>query len=196
MSSQAAIPAERWEAHKSKIHDLYIDQNLTLDQVVCAMTTHGLQASKQQYSRQFKKWGVSKNRKAADWKYISKNLAYRSRQGKKSVVFVNSQEIPLEKALRETRRYDLPSLIPQSPTPEVMEYIRVCTPPRLVTNARNTGTSQSTSQLGRSSRNQAVQNIKCVMPIMVDNLPSLQFMDLLDLKGKPSLFPLSMLTAQ
>ena len=81
MSRVIQISAAEWEARKPAIHDLYINQNLPLAWVVSHMTSRGFIASKQQYTRQFTKWGFSKNSKEEEWKYISRYLASRARHG-------------------------------------------------------------------------------------------------------------------
>ena len=184
MSSRKSIAAEEWEAHRSNILDFYINRKWPLKKVMNSMREHGLQASEQQYTRQFKKWGVSKYQKAPDWRYISKVFTDRHRQGKKSIAFINNKEIPQDKVLKEISRYTLPLLIPQPHTIEPMDHIRVCTPPRQLSDVQSTGSSQVTSQVARASRHHAVQSGQCLTPITLDNLPSLEFMDCLDLNSK------------
>ena len=75
------ISAEEWDTRKPAIHDLYISQKLPLAQVVSHMTSRGFKASKQQYARQFTKWGFSKNSKDEEWRYISQSIATRARYG-------------------------------------------------------------------------------------------------------------------
>ncbi|KAI9666566.1 MAG: hypothetical protein M1821_004502 [Bathelium mastoideum] len=180
MSSQVTIPAEMWETHRSKIHSLYVDQGLPLDSVMLAMRQEGFQASKQQYTRQLKKWGVSKNHNADEWKYISRVLGPRDRQGKRSAVFINEQEIPRKKFRRETLRYDFTWGRPRSRTPEPMNHIRVCTPPFSLANAIYADTSQSASQLGQSIPHKTIQKGLFLKTIRIDGLPTIDFMDMLD----------------
>ncbi|KAI9678516.1 MAG: hypothetical protein M1822_007459 [Bathelium mastoideum] len=180
MSSQVTITADMWEAHRSKICNLYVDQDMSLDLVMSDMSADGFQASKQQYTRQFKKWRVSKNRKGNEWKLVSKVLTRRDRQGKASVVFINNREIAPERLRKETRRYDLPSLLPKSPTPELMDHIRVCTPPFSLATVSFADTSRSALQLSQSSLHPTVQDGLCLKTIIVDDLPTTKFADLLD----------------
>lgn len=181
MSSQAAIPADTWEAHRCQIQDLYIAQDLPLAQVISVMSSHGFRASKPQYDRQFKKWSISKNRKAKEWKIISKILARRNREGKTSIVTIDGREIPLGKVSKETRRYDLPSLMPRSPTPELMDYIRVHTPTSFLNSTLDADGPPQREQL---IEHQASQNGRPFLSVVVDNIPTLVFMDLLDLNSE------------
>ena len=72
MSPRAAITPKTWEAHKGRVCYLYINENRTLDEVAYAMQARGARASKQQHERQFKKWGMSTNQRALEWKNINR----------------------------------------------------------------------------------------------------------------------------
>ena len=177
MPSQALIPAEIWEAHRTEINDLYINQDLSLVQVVSAMEALDFRASKQSFARQFKKWKMFKNQKGSDWRTISRVLDRRTRAGKLSAVLIKGCEIPQAKVRKETSRYDLPSLMPRDPTPELMDYISIRTPPPL---AR--GDLELLGIPGVFPHGQVVKQ-----HVVVDGLPSLEFMDSLDLNGKMEL---------
>ena len=181
MSEKTAIAAESWEAHKEVIYDLYIVRDQTVDQVIHAMTASGFQASKQQYKRQFKKWGLSKNRKDNEWSYISSLLTRRSRKGKPSIVFMNNEMIPLRKLRKELSRHAIPIWKLQGPTPEPISHISVRTPESsgdmtIVRSALLSSSPPPDSLRGH----QILHTQRRSLPIVTDNLPTMEFMDLID----------------
>ena len=184
MPSQVTISTESWEARKCEIQDLYVTQDLPLLRVISIMSSHGFQASRPQYARQFKKWHFFKNRKSHEWKSIGKVLASRARQGKTSTVTIDDQEIPFEKVRRETSRYHLPSLMPRSPTPDLAGPIRICTPTNPLNGALNTSILESASEHGQLIGLRIIQSHRPLTSIVLDNIPSLMFMDSLDLEGE------------
>ena len=139
------------------------------------MTERGFCASKQQYRRQLTKWGMSKNLKGSDWKYISRILARRAKLKKLSVVSFNGQRIEDQKVGRATRRYHLPSLLPRDSTPEPKQYISIRTPEGSIRSGRSPSRSPALPEL------QTVPWLnRPAVPVSVDNLPSVDFMNLLD----------------
>ncbi|KAI1659427.1 hypothetical protein F4813DRAFT_352953 [Daldinia decipiens] len=56
---------ERWEAYKDKIHQLYINENKTLQELMVIMKeNHGFDASAKMYKTQFKRWEFTKYNKS------------------------------------------------------------------------------------------------------------------------------------
>ena len=62
--------------------------------------------SKAQYERAFRIWGMRKHIKSDEWKYIANLIAPKLKEKKEFRVLFNQSEIPNEKVLRETRRYN------------------------------------------------------------------------------------------
>lgn len=181
MATHHTVPAESWEAYKSTIHELYISKGCSLDYVMSTMRARGFRASKPQFKRQLQKWQFSKNQKAEEWRYISRAFTNRSLQGKPSIVFMHGLRIPPEKVRKETRRHDLPSLMPLALPTRPMHYIRVCTPPSPISHINRAASASNAPQhLQVEKLNQRLT------PITVSDLPSMEFMDLLDLNGKAS----------
>ncbi|KAI1762348.1 hypothetical protein GGR53DRAFT_532700 [Hypoxylon sp. FL1150] len=74
MSAPRRIPPTKWEAHKDRIIELYLNQGLTLcgsagrDGVVETMEREGFVATKSQYEARLRVWGARKNMTLEDWK--------------------------------------------------------------------------------------------------------------------------------
>ena len=182
MSTNSTIPAETWEAHKATLLDLWKNKNLPLAKLRSEMEQRGFVASKGQYDRQFKKWKVSKNRAGNEWKYISNILTRRSRQGKSSLVFIDNEEVGEAKLRKRIREYEIPRWISPGPTPEPMDGIDVMTPEALLLAITSPPASVLEDELGADLIH-VNRKRSLVVPIDLEGLPSLEFMDLLDQKG-------------
>ncbi|KAI0850269.1 Clr5 domain-containing protein [Daldinia vernicosa] len=63
--SRRPLSNERWEAYKDKIHQLYINENKTLQELMAIMKeNHGFDASAKMYKTQFKRWDFTKYNKS------------------------------------------------------------------------------------------------------------------------------------
>ena len=130
MPTAQSITTAEWSSHRHVIQDLYVEKDRPLAEIIQQLTSQGFFASRGQYLRQFKKWGISKNTSAKEWKRINRKIQTRKQQGKESQVVINGALIPPRKVRKETSRYDFPSyLAAQSPSPGPMDGIMVCTPP-------------------------------------------------------------------
>lgn len=95
-----------WEAFKSILRTLYLDQSLSLAEVAQEMATmHQFYATKAQYELQFKKWHFRKNRTAEEWRIVAQKLTERKQEGKESEVVLNGKLISSKKIRKETLRY-------------------------------------------------------------------------------------------
>ncbi|KAI1485096.1 hypothetical protein F5X96DRAFT_674962 [Biscogniauxia mediterranea] len=74
MASQAAtakVSNDEWARHKEPILDLYVGEDLTLQELAGRMEhDHGFRASISQFEAQLKKWGARKNLKTHEWKPV------------------------------------------------------------------------------------------------------------------------------
>ena len=59
--------------------------------------------SKSKYERHFREWGFRKNSKPERWAVISRKVACRQRQGKRTVVRQDGKEVPQKKLDKERR---------------------------------------------------------------------------------------------
>lgn len=149
-----------------------------LAQVMKYMVQQGFNASKGQYLRQLKKWNLSKNLSAKDWKCISRRIEARSRLGKTSQVTIGGRIIPQEKVRKETNRHNLPSFLPQSPSPDLTEGILVYTPRDISATLEKAPTPV---QLPQASADTDFANHGIFMP---KHLPYFEFLRLLEARGE------------
>ncbi|KAI0098290.1 ankyrin repeat-containing domain protein [Nemania sp. FL0031] len=132
--TSSAIMAEKWERHKATILNLYLIEKTTLNQVISYMQqTHNFDKKKSQYEYQFKKWGVKKNGKTADWRYMSHQLD--KTKGRQSKVTMFGIPVSPRKVRREMQRYNaIPTAAEigrELPSPKPLNdiIIRAQTPP-------------------------------------------------------------------
>jgi hypothetical protein len=67
--------------------------------------------SKGQYERQFKKWGFRKYSKAERWAVVSRKIAWRQTQGKRTVVRKDGEEVSQERLNKERRHASAMDLV-------------------------------------------------------------------------------------
>ncbi|KUL86471.1 hypothetical protein ZTR_08099 [Talaromyces verruculosus] len=97
------IPDETWEEHKGDIVSLY--QSSTLESVMQLMSErHGFHASKNQYTRMFKKWGIRRYSNVRDWRKIDRCIRKRRSQGKASNLILYGNLISQDKLEKEIAR--------------------------------------------------------------------------------------------
>ncbi|KAF2145338.1 uncharacterized protein K452DRAFT_294994 [Aplosporella prunicola CBS 121167] len=93
------------EAHKETIRRLYLKEDKTKKEVKEAMESmYGFKASEKQYERQFKRWGFRKNLKAEEWKFVSRRLEKRKREGKETDLKIDGILVPRKKLQKEIDR--------------------------------------------------------------------------------------------
>ena len=120
--------ADPWEDHKEKMTTLFLKQNKTLDEVRDEMEACGFHAryaasytapdlvnamaSKANYERRFKKWGVRKRSQnpKLKWTSISRKIEKRKAAGKQSEVYERGAKLPSKKLCKEISRYCLPTM--------------------------------------------------------------------------------------
>jgi hypothetical protein len=67
--------------------------------------------SKSKYELHFKKWGFRKYSKAERWAVVCRKVAWRQRQGKRTVVRKDGKEVPQEKLNKERRHANSMDLV-------------------------------------------------------------------------------------
>ncbi|KAM0689366.1 hypothetical protein Q7P36_011444 [Cladosporium allicinum] len=111
-----------WESHKDTLHHLFVIRNETLKDIMsCMSESHGFTMSKSKYERHFRAWGFRKYSKPERWAVISRKVACRQRQGKRTVVRQDGKEVPqkkLDKERRHASAMDLLQFENIPPTPE------------------------------------------------------------------------------
>lgn len=134
MAAARSIPLQEWEAHKTAISELYLNQNCTLNEVIRTMeNNYGFQASKAQYVRKLKRWKIEKNSTCDKWKFASIQTQKRKLEGKETEITINGKPISAKKLRKEMSRYTRPQLaMNEEPdfTTDVQDSVHVRTPPK------------------------------------------------------------------
>ena len=192
------ISAAEWEMHRPTIQRLYLDEDLTLIDVMKHLREQGFGPSKGQYNRQLKRWNLSKSLKSKDWKRISRKIKARSEEGKLSQVMISGRIIPDRTVRKETSRHDPPTLVPQIPSPNPMEGILVYTPRTLspvrlsptkedvfpTTSHREPANTEILTVMRFAPDNTATKIMRSWPLIIPDDLPYFEFQILLERRGK------------
>ncbi|RMJ25732.1 ankyrin repeat-containing protein [Aspergillus sp. HF37] len=120
----------QWEPYKDVLEELY--QTKFLWEVVSIMKEqHNFDKSPSQYTRQFRKWGFSKNWKQHQYEFTAHRLKKRKQEGKNSDVYMNGDLVNNKKLKKELSRHVkasadcLPITGSDAPTPD---GVVVCTP--------------------------------------------------------------------
>ncbi|KAI0128082.1 hypothetical protein F4776DRAFT_629161 [Hypoxylon sp. NC0597] len=100
---KAKIADSEWERHKGKILDLYLTQNLTLNELVKEMKGQ-LIASPSQFEAQLKAWNARKSLKDYEWEAVF-NAIDKLPRGKRSRVTISGHPVSDRKIQRARRNY-------------------------------------------------------------------------------------------
>lgn len=96
---------EVWETHRLTIKRLYLDEDMTLKDVMATMQRkHGLGATVKMYKHRIKKWGFDKNCKASEMQAIARKKLERDAIGKASSFRIRGRQIEFEEVRRRFRR--------------------------------------------------------------------------------------------
>ncbi|KAK4085863.1 hypothetical protein Purlil1_9820 [Purpureocillium lilacinum] len=127
-----------WDNHKAEIERLFIRENRPLSEVIGVLaSSHDFHASKAQFERKLKEWGLRKNRmKKGDWKVVSAKLAKRKREtGKDYEIYIDGVRCPSPKVRKETARHSYVSTIDKlrppedAPSPATPAIVTILSPP-------------------------------------------------------------------
>ncbi|KAI8948117.1 ankyrin repeat-containing domain protein [Xylaria longipes] len=153
------LSEQEWVRHELTIRQLYLEKDSSLHSVMSKMADeHGFNATKSQYETRFKKWGITKNRKQAEWMAVAQHIQHRKAVGKHSAVFVKGNLVPEAKLLREIARVGY--RLPRGPSNQrigaslpLPRGFRIQTPPPMEPN------TTATSELPTARLLQNLQNI-------------------------------------
>ncbi|KAI1262919.1 ankyrin repeat-containing domain protein [Xylariaceae sp. FL1019] len=136
MELQLRKPTEsQWFSHKEIIRRYYIEDGLSLDQLIKRLASLGLTVTPSQLEYQLKKWKLRKNIDKKTWLSIDHRIKKRKQQGKESEVIHCGKRVKTETVKKETDRHRDTSIFAQlglqssaaSPSPGKSDVI-VCTP--------------------------------------------------------------------
>ncbi|KAI4170848.1 MAG: hypothetical protein LQ346_008814 [Caloplaca aetnensis] len=103
-SSKQLLRSE-WEENRKKIERLHVVQKYSLREVMDEIErTCEFVATKRQYRRKIRQWGLDKNVKDNKIKAIIHREAVRFQQGKKSIFYVRNRQVDPKKIKRFARR--------------------------------------------------------------------------------------------
>ncbi|OAP55348.1 hypothetical protein AYL99_10321 [Fonsecaea erecta] len=126
MATPSKISRSDWQEHQSTICRLYQDEGMHMKKLIEVMSRDfGFNASKAQYMRQFKVWGIQKNMKGDFWKDLSRVLKSMRLKIADLDVFFNERLIPESKLRKELPRRDLPTYTQTTARPQMPEGIFV-----------------------------------------------------------------------
>ena len=96
---------EVWEAHRLTIKRLYLDEAMTLKNVMATMQRkHGLRATVKMYKHRINKWGFDKNCKAGEMQAIARKKLERDAIGKASSFRIRGRQVDFEEKRRHFRK--------------------------------------------------------------------------------------------
>ncbi|KAH7392105.1 hypothetical protein DE146DRAFT_766218 [Phaeosphaeria sp. MPI-PUGE-AT-0046c] len=93
-----------WARQKEAIIEAYINEDKSLKEVIHIMTNRGFQRTKPQYERTFRQWGVSKNVREEEWRFIFDRMEQRQRTHRTSKVYVRGNFITDSKLKNQKRK--------------------------------------------------------------------------------------------
>ncbi|KAI1338479.1 hypothetical protein F5Y15DRAFT_417124 [Xylariaceae sp. FL0016] len=119
-----------WDAQKSKIRKLYLDDEKSLEEVMAAMEAQEFRATKRMYKARLAKWGFTKNNRKSDIVLMLRVQRQRSALGKRTVFYRNGKPVDIDDYLarKGLSAYDLaePGIVD---TQQLPPHVRAVTPP-------------------------------------------------------------------
>ncbi|KAK3334156.1 Clr5 domain-containing protein [Cercophora scortea] len=122
-----------WETYREAISELYWNREKELQEVIEIMqATHGFIATKKQFKKQLKGWGLEKNIKTREMiAMILIQKKRREEENKKTCFFVRNKRVSEEKLRRFLKRYkmvEIEATEAAAAQDEIPPDIRYCTP--------------------------------------------------------------------
>ncbi|KAI2472123.1 hypothetical protein F4781DRAFT_420229 [Annulohypoxylon bovei var. microspora] len=119
---------EVWERHKEEIHELYIEQNKSLNELMEFMEEKGIEATPRMYKAKFRQWGFVKNNKQKDVAMMLRLQRERGAVGKITTFRRHGRSVDIETYMKRkgVSSFDLVTPVVNANLPD---YLRVLTPP-------------------------------------------------------------------
>ncbi|KAH6977414.1 ankyrin repeat-containing domain protein [Ilyonectria sp. MPI-CAGE-AT-0026] len=109
MSRAPRIPAAEWDRHKDHIHDMYVVQGKTLEELIsCMAKDHSFEPTKAQYVRKLDGWDMRKNFKQEEWEHANALVRKRKSAGKDTELVMSGRVIEGKKRRKALNRYAAP----------------------------------------------------------------------------------------
>ncbi|KAI5862563.1 hypothetical protein GGS23DRAFT_82027 [Durotheca rogersii] len=117
-----------WERYKDDIHDLYIEQNKPLSELMEIMSGKGFKATPRMYKAKFAQWGFVKNNKQKDVAMMLRLQRQRNAAGKPTTFRRHGRSIDIETYMKRKGISNIELAVPALEV-ELPEYLRALTPP-------------------------------------------------------------------
>ncbi|KAI1415612.1 hypothetical protein F5Y13DRAFT_156416 [Hypoxylon sp. FL1857] len=122
------LQPEVWERHKEEIHELYIEQNKSLNELIEVMEEKGLKATPRMYKAKFAQWGFVKNNKKKDVAMMLRLQRERGAVGKPTTFRRHGRSVDIETYMRRKGVSSLELVAPVANI-DLPDYLRALTPP-------------------------------------------------------------------
>ncbi|KAL8388837.1 hypothetical protein RB595_008965 [Gaeumannomyces hyphopodioides] len=126
-----AFSRQAWEGRRDEIVRLYQAEDCDFKTLVETMKTNGFSATRKEYMKKLKQWGIHKNVKADEYAAIVRVQARREAEGKRTAFTVRKRLVSQAKILRYIRKSKKKGspkppissgAIAEAPTPPFIEY--------------------------------------------------------------------------
>ncbi|KAI0841072.1 hypothetical protein F5Y06DRAFT_285289 [Hypoxylon sp. FL0890] len=122
------LQPEVWERFKEEIHELYIEQNKSLKELIEVMEEKGLKATPRMYKAKFAQWGFVKNNKKKDVAMMLRLQRERGAVGKPTTFRRHGRSVDIETYMRR-KGISSPELVAPVADINLPDYLRALTPP-------------------------------------------------------------------
>ncbi|KAI1776762.1 hypothetical protein F4818DRAFT_411781 [Hypoxylon cercidicola] len=122
------LQPEVWERYKEEIHEIYIDQNRSLSDLMELMQDKGFIATPRMYKAKFVQWGFVKNNKKKDVATMLRLQRQRGAVGKPTAFHRHGRSVDIETYMKRKGISSL-ELVPPTADIDLPDYLRALTPP-------------------------------------------------------------------
>ncbi|KAI1807300.1 hypothetical protein F4811DRAFT_559863 [Daldinia bambusicola] len=122
------LQPEIWELYKEEIHELYIEENKSLNELMDIMQAKGFRATPRMYKAKFAQWGFVKNNKKRDVAMMLRLQRERGAVGKPTTFRRHGRSVDIETYMKRKGISSLELVTPVADV-DLPEYLRALTPP-------------------------------------------------------------------
>ncbi|KAI8956985.1 hypothetical protein F5Y11DRAFT_119740 [Daldinia sp. FL1419] len=122
------LQPELWELYKEEIHELYIEENKSLNELMDIMQAKGFRATPRMYKAKFSQWGFVKNNKKKDVAMMLRLQRERGAVGKPTAFRRHGRSVDIETYMKRKGISSLELVTPIADV-DLPEYLRALTPP-------------------------------------------------------------------
>ncbi|KAF3062415.1 hypothetical protein GL218_03835 [Daldinia childiae] len=122
------LQPEIWERYKEEIHELYIEENKSLNELMDIMQAKGFGATPRMYKAKFAQWGFVKNNKKKDVAMMLRLQRERGAVGKPTAFRRHGRSVDIETYMKRKGISSFELVTPVAGV-DLPEYLRALTPP-------------------------------------------------------------------